>query len=179
MKKNSLNYLINLIQIILFFFVGIIGIIIFPNFLNIFGLNINDYPKVALYKYHHWLGLILIIITFIHIGRYWKIFLNSSKKFISRLKEIRKIKLKKIDIIMFLNILLILSIILVFITGILKFPGFLQFFGINPLNISLNLITLIHDYFGLITFILSILHILFYIKNFLKKTKSIIYSIEF
>ena len=82
MKKKNVNNIIDIIILIIFFIVGITGIIIFPNLLKIFGINVNNLPKVELYKYHHWLGLILFIITSIHIDRYWKLLLNTTKNFL-------------------------------------------------------------------------------------------------
>ncbi|MCK5301022.1 MAG: DUF4405 domain-containing protein, partial [Thermoplasmatales archaeon] len=71
-----------------------------------------------------------------------------------------------------MNLFLIISFSLVFTTGIIKFPGFLPFIGLNPLSIPLYFITLIHDYSGLTAVILTIFHILLYIKRFLKTTQT-------
>ena len=172
MKKNSITYLIDIILLIIFLIVGITGIIIFPDFLKILGFNINNFPKVEIYKYHHWFGIILLVITSIHIDRYWKIFFNSSKKIIKKIKDFEGFSFNKNNIKIILNLFLIISFSLVFTTGIIKFPGFLPFIGLNPLSIPLNFITLIHDYSGLTAVILTIFHILLYIKRFLKTTQT-------
>jgi len=171
MKKKNVNNIIDIIILIIFFIVGITGIIIFPNLLKIFGINVNNLPKVELYKYHHWLGLILFIITSIHIDRYWKLLLNTTKNFFIELKDLKKFKFHKNNIIYIINLLLIISYILVFLTGILKFPGFLSFIGMSQLYIQLNLISFIHDYSGFFVVILTIMHISLYLKRFLITTK--------
>ena len=170
MRRKLINYLINIILLIIFLIVGTIGIIIFPDLLKIFGFNINLLPKVQLYKYHHWLGLLLLIFSSIHIDIYWKIFTTSLKKIILKSKKSTSEKFKLFRFKTILNLLLLISLILVFITGVIKFPGFLPFIGLNPMSIPLNLITLIHDYFGLLSFITSIIHITFYIKRLLKNS---------
>jgi hypothetical protein len=172
-KKKNINYIIDVLILIIFFIVGITGIIIFPDLLKIFGININNLPKVELYKYHHWIGLLLLIITIIHIDSYRKIFFGESKKVLIGIKNRKEIKLDKKNFRYFVNLFLLTSFILVFITGILKFPGFLSFFGLNPLMVQYNIISLIHDYSGLIAFILTLIHMLFYLRKFYNKTKKI------
>ena len=171
MRRKLIDYLINIILLFLFLIVGTIGIIIFPDLLKIFGLNLNLLPKVELYKYHHWLGLLLLIFSSIHIDRYWKILTNSLRTIILKPKKSNSNKFKLFRIKTILNLLLLISLILVLITGVLKFPGFLPFIGLSPISIPLNLISLIHDYFGLIAFISSLIHIAFYAKRLLKNTK--------
>jgi len=169
-KKKNVNYIIDVIILITFFIVGITGIIIFPNLLKNFGININNLPKVELYKYHHWVGLLLLIITSIHIDNYWKIFLAESKKFFIGIKNLKEIKFDKKYSRYIINLFLIITYFLVFFTGIVKFPGFLSFFGLNPLMVQYNLISLIHDYSGFIAVIFSLIHIIFYLKRFYIKT---------
>ena len=165
MKKINLKNILDIILLIVFLNVGITGIIIFPDLLKIMGININNLPKVTIYKYHHWLGIILLILSIVHIKNYWKLLIYNTKKFFNEIINLKK------KLILIINISLIISFFLVFITGILKFPGFIPFLNLNQLYFSLNLISFIHDYSGFISIILSIIHIILYLKIFLIKIK--------
>ena len=46
------------------------------------------------------------------------------------------------------DIVLLIAFLLVVLTGIIKFPGFLPFLGINLLMIPLNELAFIHDWSG-------------------------------
>ena len=168
MKKINVKNILDIILLLIFLIVGITGIIIFPDLIKIIGFNINNLPKVTIYKYHHWLGLLLLILSIVHIKNYWKLLINNTKKFFN---EIINLKQK---LILIINISLIISCFLVFITGILKFPGFLPILKLNQLYYSINLISFIHDYSGLIAIILSVIHIILYLKIFLIKIKKTI-----
>lgn len=165
MEKKWIFNLINKILLIIFLIVGITGIIIFPDFLKIFGLNINDLPKVELYKYHNWFGLSLLLFTIIHIIIYRNFISNSLKKLIIRENSFKKTIFKSYENNKILNLLLIISFVLVIITGIIKYPGFLSYIKINITSIPINFITIIHNYFGIMAFITTIIHILLHIKK--------------
>ena len=165
MEKKWIFNLVDKILLIIFLIVGITGIIIFPDFLNIFGLNINDLPKVELYKYHNWFGLLLLIYTTIHIIIYRIFIINSLKKLIIRDNTFKKTKFKSNKYNSILNLLLIISFVLISITGVIKYPGFLSYIKINITSMPLNLITIIHNYFGIMTFVITIIHILLQIKK--------------
>jgi hypothetical protein len=56
------------------------------------------------------------------------------------------------------DIVQLICFITVFITGIIKFPGFLEYFQISSRSIPMNQIKLIHDWSGIIMGILILTH---------------------
>jgi hypothetical protein len=170
-KRITLIYFTNLILTVIFLIVGIIGILIFPGFLHFLGININSLPKVQLYTYHHWFGLLLIILVSIHIY-FHKWFMRT---FIQLVKK--QLKTKKIFQRKFLNllisILLLFTFLLLILTGIIKFPGFLPLIGLSPVSVPLNELSILHDLSGVFVVWFTIIHLILRSKWFKYSTKSL------
>ena len=75
----------------------------------------------------------------------------------------------KLNYIVFLALLVVSSI--VFITGLIKFPGFLLFFGFDPRYLPLLLINTLHDWGGVAILILVWIHIILNYKWIVRVTK--------
>jgi len=177
MKRKKIYYATNIVLTLIFFIVGILGIFIFPGFLKFFGVNINSLPKVQIYKVHNWLGVLLIILLFIHTKLYWKWIVGMSKRFFIRSKS-KKIKSIKKTTNYIICVFLLVSYCFLIITGILKFPGFLAALGINLLSVPINEISLIHDWSGIVAVFLSIVHLILHFNWLKSTTKSLFFSVK-
>jgi hypothetical protein len=173
MKKKIINYSTTLVLIVIFFIVGIIGILIFPGFLKLFGVNLNSLPKVQIYKIHNRLGILLILLLFIHTKLNWKWIVTLSKQFINKKQKNKKSLHNTLNYI--ISIVLIISYVLLFTTGIIKFPSFLSAIGINLLNVPINEVSLIHDWSGVVAVFLSIVHLILNF-NWLKSTTKSLFN---
>lgn len=56
---------------------------------------------------------------------------------------------------------MLISFLACFITGIIKYPGFLLFFGIRPISLPLYQISLIHDRSGVLLGLFVLAHLVF------------------
>lgn len=171
MKKNTINFLVDIPLLICFIVVGTLGLSIFPGLLRTIGINLNNLPKIQFYFYHHWFGLLLIIISLIHITLHLQWYKNLTKKifnFTAKKQLSTKLYLRYL-----LNIGLLISFILIIVTGILKFPGLLPSLGVNPLSIPINLLSFIHDWAGLTAVILSTIHLILHISWIITTIKKI------
>ncbi|MBN2042298.1 MAG: DUF4405 domain-containing protein [Candidatus Aenigmarchaeota archaeon] len=65
-----------------------------------------------------------------------------------------------------------ISFLSVFITGIVKFPDFLQYFGITRRYIPVQGLSTIHDWSGIIMGILVLVHLVLHWKWIVCMTKS-------
>lgn len=175
MKKKIINYATSLVLIVIFFIVGILGILIFPGFLKFFGVNINSLPKVRIYKVHNWFGIFLIILLILHTKLNWKWIVGMSKKFFNNLK-LKKSPNQTLNYI--ISIFLLVSYFLLITTGIIKFPGFLTALGVNLLNIPINEISFIHDLSGVTAVYLSIVHLILNFNWLKYTTKSLFFSVK-
>ena len=177
MKRTSIVYSTSLALTAIFLVVGLSGILIFPGFLQFFGVNINSLPKVQMHRIHHWLGLLLMIVVSIHINLHWKWLVGITKGYFQRVNNIKMKSFRKKT-----NFLVSLSLItpyfLVILTGIIKFPGFLPFLGISPISIPFYEISIIHDWSGIIVITLTFVHLAMHTKWLVAKTKLIISSIR-
>jgi hypothetical protein len=171
MKKRYIQYFTSLSLLVTFFIVGLIGIFIFPGLLEFLGFDTNNFSFTRLYGYHYWLGLILLVITSIHIDLNWKWFTTMSKKTFKRKSKPLVFDKKTINYLV--DIAFFISITLLFITGILKFPGFLPFLGIAPIIAPLGEISFIHDWSGLISISMGIIHVALNLNWIKSTTKSI------
>ena len=173
-RKKTIYYFFNIFLTIIFLIIGLTGVLLFLDVYNILKINYDFIPRILVYRFHHWFGIILMILVSIHVDLYWKQIVRYSKIILK--KSINKTFSRKTTAY-FINIFLLFSFCLVIITGIIKFPGFLPYIGINPLMTPLNEISLIHDWSGLISVILTIIHFIIYIKRITKTTKNIIKTI--
>lgn len=177
MKRRTINYTTSLGLTIIFFIVGVMGILIFPGFLKFFGINLNSIPKVQIYKFHHWLGLILMIIVSIHVDLHRKWIIGMIKRSYGKVKVTKVMSKRKMTNFL-ISISLIISYFLVIFTGIIKFPGFLPFIGVSPITIPINEISIIHDWSGLIAVCLTVIHLTLHVKWLISTTKSLLQSIK-
>ncbi|UCF11777.1 MAG: cytochrome b/b6 domain-containing protein [Thermoplasmatales archaeon] len=178
MKRKTINYTTSLVLTAIFFIVGITGILIFPGFLQFFGVNLNSLPKVQIYKFHNWFGLLLMIIVSIHAELHWKRIVGMTKRLFGKTKLKKKIKSKRKIANYLIGISLFVPYFLVVFTGIIKFPGFLPFLGINPLTVPINEISAIHDWSGVIAVCLTFIHLALHLKWLKSTTKSFVQSIK-
>ena len=177
MKKKIVKYIVDLILIVLSIIVGITGVIIFPELLYSLGFNLNSYGKVQVYQIHHWIGFLFFIFAVIHINLHWQWLVAITNHIIKKRgkKELKSFKKTGVYIV---DIALFISIFLVITTGIIKFPGFLPFLGINPLTVPLNELSLIHDWSGVISVALGLIHIIQHFKWIVSTTKHYIHLIK-
>lgn len=156
-KNNKFNLTLNIVLLIIFITIGIIGILIFPGFISVFDPYLYTSLKVILYQYHHWIGLLLITFICIHIYIHRK-----KSKSIFKLAPLKKIfKKENYQKLFYTNlIILFIFIIISFLTGIIKFPGLIQIFNINVNQIPINEISTIHDNSGIFLIIFTILHLI-------------------
>lgn len=176
MKKKIINYTTTLVLIVIFFIVGIIGILIFPGFLKILGINLNSLPKVQIYKVHNRLGFLLVLLLIIHIKLNWKWIATLTKQFINKKLKNKKFLHNTLNYI--ITIVLFISYFLLITTGIIKFPGFLSAIGINLLNVPINEVSLIHDWSGVTAVFLSIIHLILNFNWLKTTTKSLLKSVK-
>ena len=162
-QKLLFSSIINIILLVCFIIVGITGLLIFPGLLSFFNINLNILPKIQFFLFHHWTALLLILTGLVHVGLHLKWYKTKIQKF--RTKAIQYISYKK-NIQIITNFGLLLSFPLVLFTGLLKFPGLLPSFGISPISIPFNEISVIHDWSGIFTIFFSLIHILLHIKWF-------------
>lgn len=177
MQKKILKYVVDLILIVLSIIVGITGVIIFPELLYSLGFNLNSYGKAQVYQIHHWIGLLLFIFAVIHINLHWQWLVAMIKHIIKKTKK-KELKSFNKPGIYIVNIALFLSMSLVITTGIIKFPGFLPFLGINLLTVPLNELSLVHDWSGVISVALGLIHIVQHFKWIVSTTKHYIHLIK-
>jgi len=177
MKRNIINFIIDVILIILISILGITGLLIFPGLLKLFGLNLNAFPKAQIYNIHHWIGLLLFVVAGIHVDLHWKWIVLMTKRFLKRRKNGNHKSVRK-PINLVVDIVLLIAFLLVVLTGIIKFPGFLPFLGINPLMIPLNELSFIHDWSGTLLFGLVIIHLALHFSWMVSTTKTLIHSMK-
>ena len=168
------KYIVDLILIILFIIVGMTGIIIFPELLYSLGFNLNSFGKAQIYQIHHWIGLLLFIFAGIHIDLHWQWLVAMTKHIIKKRKK-KELKSFKKPGTYIVDIALFISISFVITTGLIKFPGFLPFLRINPLAVPLNELSFIHDWSGVISVILGLIHIVQHFKRIASTTKHYIH----
>jgi len=177
MKINSINFIIDVILIILISILGITGLLIFPGLLKLFGLNLSTFPKAQIYNIHHWIGLLLFVAVGIHVDLHWKWIVLMAKRFLKRRKNGNHKSVRK-PINLVVDIVLLIAFLLVVITGIIKFPGFLPFLGVNPLMIPLNELSFIHDWSGILLFGLVIIHLALHFSWMVSTTKTLIHPMK-
>jgi hypothetical protein len=68
---------------------------------------------------------------------------------------------------------LAISLISVALTGLIKFPGLLRFFGINYLQLPIGIISLIHDWSGIVLSALVLLHLILHWSQIVCFTKGL------
>lgn len=173
MKRTSIVYSTSLALTAIFLIVGLLGILIFPGFLQFFGVNINSLPKVQMHRIHYWLGLLLMIVVSIHIFLHWKWLVGITKGYFQRVNNIKVNSVRKKPIFL-VSLSLIIPYFLVILTGIIKFPGFLPFLGISPISIPFYEISIIHNWSGIIAVTLTFVHLALHIKWFIAKIKLMI-----
>ena len=176
MKNKIINYWIDIVLIFIFLIIGITGLLRFPGFLQIFGVNINSLPKFQIFQIHHWFGLFFGIISSIHIILHWRWFVSITKQLAGKVKNKIEAKSKRNIINYSVDIVLGILFFLIFITGIIKFPGVISFFGKNPRTFPLYEVSTIHDWSGLLAIGLLIVHVVLHfqwivstLKAFFKK----------
>ena len=174
MKNKIINYWIDIVLVCIFLVVGITGLLRFPGFLQIFGVNINSLPKVQIFQIHHWFGLFFGIIASVHLILHWKWLVAMTKRLIGKIKNNIETKSKRNIIHYAVDIILGIAFFLVFITGIIKFPGVLSFFGQNPRTFPLYEVSIIHDWSGLLAVGLLIVHFVLHFRWIVSTTKAII-----
>ena len=167
MKRKTINYSTSFVLTILFFIVGLLGILIFPGFLKIFGINLNSLPKLQMSNIHHTIGVIVIISISVHVVLHWNWMGALIKKFFSPAKKKGKSTLLLASFI--INIILLIASILLIITGIIKYPGLLN---VENTPIPLNEISFIHEWSGIVVFSLVIVHLIFFLKKVISSKKS-------
>lgn len=172
MKRKIINYSTSLVFTIIFLFVGILGVLIFPGFLRIFGINLNSLPKTQMYKIHHLVGVILILTLSIHIVLHWNWIVKSTKKFYTKSIKRNSKSIKQLANYVTDIVLLIVSLVLI-ITGIIKFPGLINYFNIELTSIPLNEISSIHDWSGIAVFCLAIVHLILFLTKIVSKKRSL------
>lgn len=170
MKRSIINYTTSLALTVIFIFIGITGILIFPGFLQFFGINLNALPKVQIYKFHHWFGLLMIGIISIHGKLHWTWISGMIKRLFSK-NKISKLMSQRNIANFLITISLIIPYSLVILTGVIKFPGFLQLLGADLLSFPINEISIIHEWSGIIAIFLTVVHLILHRKWFISIIK--------
>ena len=67
MKKNKINYFVDLFMLIAFLFSIVTGIIKFPGFMALFGISLRRMPMPVIMKIHDWAGVSLAASVLLHI----------------------------------------------------------------------------------------------------------------
>lgn len=172
MKKKTIKYFSSFILTINFIILGVLGIIIFPGFLNFLGIRYISFPKAQVFEIHHLLGILLIILLSIHMVLHWKWMVVLSRKIFKNIKLKTALSIRLIGNYS-VNIILLLVFTLLILTGLVKYPGLINFIGLDITSIPLNEISALHDWSGLTAFILTIFHLGFFFKklNLFKRKK--------
>jgi len=161
--NKTIQYLVDIILVVLISIIGVTGVFIFPGFLHLFGFNLNDLPKIYIFEFHHWIGVALIapvvLHVFFHRKLLWKQLQQVSKK-TTRTPIPAKILIRHGS-----NLLLLLLFSIMFTTGIMKFPGFSAVLHLDPRALPISTISLVHDWTGIATLLLSILHLGAFLKK--------------
>ena len=72
--------------------------------------------------------------------------------------------MKRPKINYFINIGILATVILTVITGIIKWPGLISGIGLSYKSLPMEMLTNVHDWSGLLMFILSLAHIVLHWK---------------
>ena len=171
MKKKNVNYIIDLIILIGFIIIGITGLLLLPLILDFIGRS--NIPVFLSNTIHSWLGLIIGFVMILHL----LLNLETIYKMTDKIKnnQIKKGKKRKKFIINYsVDIILSIFFIIIFISGIILFPGFLQLIGINPVNFPTYSFAIIHEWLGIISVGLIIIHIYLNLNWLKARTKTII-----
>ena len=79
-KKAWLNYFIDIGLLISFILCGVTGIIKWPGIIPKIGLNYSNLPFVLISKIHDWSGLLIVILSLIHVILHWKWIVKMTKR---------------------------------------------------------------------------------------------------
>jgi hypothetical protein len=71
---------------------------------------------------------------------------------------------KRKNINYFINIGILVSVIITVVTGIIKWPGLITAIGLTYNSLPMELLTSVHDWCGLLMFVLSFAHIILHWK---------------
>lgn len=164
MKRKTIKYSSSFILTINFIILGVLGILIFPGFLNFFGIRYISFPKAQVYEIHYLLGILLIILLSVHMALHLRWIVALSKKIFKNIK-LKKVLSPSLIGNYSVNIILLVVFTLLIFTGLIKYPGLINFIGLDITSIPLNEISAVHDWSGITAFILTIFHLGFFLKK--------------
>ena len=73
MNRNKINFVLNILLIIVFAVVAVIGILKFPGLIPYFGMSYMLLPIGDLSTLHDWLGMTLIVLIIVHVSINWRL----------------------------------------------------------------------------------------------------------
>jgi hypothetical protein len=168
-KNYILNYSIDIILSIFFILIFISGIILFPGFLQLIGINPVFFPTYFFSIIHGWLGIITVGLIIVHIYLNLNWFKARTKSTIKLFKQKPEITKKTFATIGVITIIILTSLTFISAESVTEFLGFsvegkITISGIGSFDYdSKNIITVRGDIFNEGLF--SIFDILVYLDN--------------
>ena len=84
MKRNVLLYIVNILLFVFSIIVVISGVIKFPGLLPLLNIDPFLLPQAEITFLHDWIGIVLTVLTLVHIILNWKWIQAMSKKLLNR-----------------------------------------------------------------------------------------------
>jgi len=84
MRKDTLNWLVDIGLIITFILVAVTGIIKFPGLLSVFGIGYGNIPISGLSRLHDWSGIAMTVLVIIHLALHWNWIVVTTKRYLGR-----------------------------------------------------------------------------------------------
>ena len=89
MTRIKINYVVDIVLMILIITMFVTGIIRFPEFLKIFGINYAQIaaslPIYQIRLVHDWSGVMLFIFVLVHLALNWRRMVNITKQIFGRI----------------------------------------------------------------------------------------------
>ena len=84
MRKDTINWLVDIGLIITFILVAVTGIIKFPGLLSTFGIGYGNLPKAEVSMLHDWSGIAMAVLVIIHLALHWNWIVVTTKRYLGR-----------------------------------------------------------------------------------------------
>ena len=84
MKRNTLLYIVDVLLLIFSIIVVITGVIKFPGLLTLLKIDPFSLPQAEITFLHDWIGIVLTVLTLVHILLNWEWIQAMSKKLLNR-----------------------------------------------------------------------------------------------
>lgn len=80
MDRSWVNYWVDIGMLISFIVCGITGIVKMPRLIPMLGLSYADLPMITLTWLHDWSGVLLVVLSGVHVALHWKWIIAMTKR---------------------------------------------------------------------------------------------------